>query len=50
MLEKMRRADLENTRKAIEKKVMLDTMEVESMRWPTLSNLNNSIDVNVILP
>jgi hypothetical protein len=49
-MEKMRRKDLMDTKKAIETKLMLDTMQIDSRRWPTLVDINEKINDNVILP
>ena len=50
MLETMRIQDLKNTRKAMENRMMLQAMQIDSKRWPTLYDLNTKIDENVILP
>jgi len=46
----MRFKDLKDTKKAMENKLMLDVMQIDSKKWPTLSDLNSKIDENVILP
>lgn len=46
----MRKKDLMDTKKAIETKLMLDTMQIDSRRWPTLLDVNEKINDNVILP
>ena len=50
LLEKMRRRDLRETKKAMDNRIMLDTMEVDSRKWPTLTTLNERVDENVVLP
>lgn len=50
LMEKMRRKDLKDTKKAIETRLMLDTMQIDSKRWPTLGDINEKIHDNVILP
>jgi hypothetical protein len=50
MLEKIRLRDMRDTKKAMDNRVMLDVMEVDSRKWPTLSNLNEKVDENVVLP
>lgn len=50
MLEKIRRRDMRDTKKAMDNRVMLDVMQVDSRKWPTLSNLNEKVDENVVLP
>ena len=49
-MQKMRNKDLSDTKKAIETRIMLDTMRVDSQKWPTLLDLNSKIDENVVLP
>lgn len=49
-MEKMRRKDLMDTKKAIENRLMLDTMQIDARRWPTLLDINEKINDNVILP
>lgn len=46
----MKTKDLLDTKKAMENKLMLDTMQVDSRKWPTLLDINTKIDENVILP
>lgn len=47
---KMRRKDLQDTKRAMQNKLMLDAMQIESQKWPTLYDLNTKIDENVVLP
>lgn len=49
-MQKMKTKDLRDTKKAIETRMMLDTMKIDSRRWPTLADMNEKIDENVILP
>jgi hypothetical protein len=49
-MENMKRYDIKNTKKVMENKMMLDTMKIDSRRWPTLADINQKIDDNVILP
>ncbi len=49
-MEKMKKKDLEDTRRKMELKIKLDTMEADSARWPTLLDMNQKLDENVILP
>jgi hypothetical protein len=37
---KMTAKDIRDTKKQLEKKMMLDMMQIESKRWPSLSDLN----------
>ena len=37
-------------KKHIENKLMLEAMELDSKRWPTLADLNQKVNENVILP
>jgi hypothetical protein len=46
----MRRRDLKDTKRAMDNRIMLDVMEVDSRKWPTLTNLNERVDENVVLP
>lgn len=46
----MRKYDLHNTKKNLKDKLLLDAMQIESKKWPTLYDLNEKIDENVILP
>jgi hypothetical protein len=50
LLERMRIRDIKDTKKAIENKMMLDVMQIDSRKWPTLSDLNTKVDENVVLP
>ena len=50
LLERMRIRDINDTKKAIENKMMLDVMQIDSRKWPTLSDLNTKVDENVVLP
>jgi hypothetical protein len=40
MLEKIRVRDMNETKRAMDNRIMLDVMEVDSGKWPTLSNIN----------
>ena len=46
----MRIRDLKETKRAMDNRIMLDTMQVDSRKWPTLANLNEKVDENVVLP
>lgn len=50
LLERMRFRDIKDTKKALENKMMLDVMQVDSRKWPTLVDLNTKVDENVVLP
>lgn len=50
LLERMRFRDIADTKKALENKMMLDVMQVDSKKWPTLTDLNTKVDENVVLP
>jgi hypothetical protein len=50
LLERMRIRDLKDTKKAMENRIMLDVMEVDSRKWPTLADLNEKVNENVVLP
>lgn len=39
-----------NIKRSMQNKIMLDVMQIDSRRWPTLLDLNNNINGNVILP
>jgi len=47
---KLTAKDLRDTKNALEKKIMLDMMQIESKRWPSLVDINAKVDENVILP
>ena len=49
-MKKMKIKDLHDTKKAMENRLMLDAMQIDSKKWPTLLDLNSKIDENVILP
>ena len=50
-LEKMRMQDIRNMRKTIGNKLMLDGLEMEAAKsWPTLTNLAQKIEADVIVP
>jgi len=46
----MIRKDRDDTKNAMQTKIMLDIMQIESRKWPTLLDLNQKINENVILP
>ena len=46
----MRRQDLLNMKKSMQNRIMLDVMQIDSRRWPTLEDMNDKINENVILP
>ena len=50
LLHKMRVCDMNETKRAMDNKLMLDVMQVDSRKWPTLANLNEKVDENVVLP
>lgn len=50
LLERMRFRDIKDTKKNLENRMMLDVMEIDSRKWPTLSDLNTKVDENVVLP
>jgi len=50
LLERMRRVDLKQTKKAMDNRLMLDAMQVDSAKWPTLTTLNEKVNENVVLP
>lgn len=49
-MDRMIRKDREDTKNAMQTKIMLDMMQIESRKWPTLLDLNQKINENVILP
>lgn len=50
-LENMRRTDIKNMRRNIGNKLMLDGLEMEAAKsWPTLANLTEKIEADVIVP
>lgn len=50
LLERMRIRDIKDTKKALENRMMLDVMQIDSRKWPTLSDLNSKVNENVVLP
>eukprot|EP00347_Sterkiella_histriomuscorum_P012490 403368376 len=50
LLDNMRKTDLMNMKRAMQNKIMLDVMQIDSRRWPTLLDMNSKINENVILP
>lgn len=46
----MRFRDISDTKKALENKMMLDVMQIDSRKWPTLADLNTKVNENVVLP
>ena len=50
-LENMRMKDIKNMRKSIGNKMMLDNMDMDAEKnWPTMANLQDKIDADVIIP
>ena len=50
-LESMRQQDIRNMRTSIGNRLMLDGLEMEAAKsWPTLTNLAEKIDADVIIP
>ncbi len=50
LYQKMKVKDLFDTKKKMENRMMLDVMEIDSRKWPTLADLNTKINENVVLP
>ena len=46
----MQRKDLRRLKTRYDHKMMLDAMQIQQTRWPTIANLNETIRDNVILP
>ena len=47
----MRMKDIKNMRKSIGNKMMLDNMDMDAEKnWPTMANLQDKIDADVIIP
>jgi len=49
-LENMRMQDIKNTRMKLENRNLLEAMERETKRWPSLDNLDKTVTENFILP
>ena len=50
-LDSMKIKDIKNMRQGIENKLMLDLMQMECDKyWPTLANVNERIETEVIIP
>jgi len=50
LLERMRLRDIKDTKRALENKMMLDVMQIDSRKWPTLADINTKVNENVVLP
>lgn len=46
----MRMQDIRNTKQKLENRFMLDAMERETKRWPSLENLEKDFTDNFLLP
>ncbi len=46
----MRLRDLSDSKRTMDNKLMLDVMQVDSRKWPTLADLNEKVNENVVLP
>ncbi len=50
LLQRMKVKDMYDTKKKMENKMMLDVMQIDSRKWPTLADMNTKVDENVVLP
>jgi hypothetical protein len=51
LMERMRRIDIKRSREKMDKKIMLDGLQIEAVRhWPTLANLHYKINADVVIP
>ena len=50
LLERMRLKDLRQAKLNMDNRLMLDVMQVDSRKWPTLADLNEKVNDNVVLP
>ena len=50
LLETMRQKDVNDGKRKMTNRYMLDAMQIESRRWPKLDDLEGSIQTNIILP
>ena len=51
LMEKMRQKDIKRSREKMDRKIMLDGLQIEAVRhWPTLANLHYKINADVVLP
>ena len=46
----MRKKDLRDSKIAMENRLMLKAMEIDSKRWPTIFDISKKVDENVVLP
>jgi hypothetical protein len=46
----MKFKDIELQKDEIDKRFMLDALELESKRWPELGNISKRINENIIVP
>mgnify|MGYP007047731631 CR=1 FL=1 len=49
-MRKMREADIADGKRRLENRYKLDAMQIDSRRWPKLSDLDNTVATNVVLP
>ena len=50
LMRKMREADIADGKRRLENRYKLDAMQIDSRRWPKLSDLDNTVATNVVLP
>lgn len=50
LLTRMKVKDIYDTKKTMENRMMLDVMQIDSRKWPTLADMNTKVDENVVLP
>jgi hypothetical protein len=50
LLQRMRLRDLSDSKRTMDNRLMLDVMQVDSRKWPTLADLNEKVNENVVLP
>ena len=51
LMETMRKKDISRSREKMDRKIMLDGLQIEAVRhWPTLANLHYKINSDVVLP
>jgi hypothetical protein len=51
LLEKMRHADITRSTEKIDKRLMLDALQMEAIKhWPSLANLHRKINADVVIP
>lgn len=49
-MKKMREMDIQDGKRRLENRYKLDAMQIDSKRWPKMSDLDNTVKTNTIFP